>query len=104
MWADGKTMENVDYHDSYLEIVEVERMLIQSDKAKYKPGNLVQFRILTIDQDLKPLDAEVTYQIKSPEANVMGQATVKVIDGVFAGKFQLDAYAEQGIWKMEVNN
>ena len=41
----------------YLTLIEREHIVIQSDKAKYKPGNLVQFRVLMMDVNLKPVQA-----------------------------------------------
>ena len=41
----------------YLNLIEREHIVIQSDKAKYKPGNLVQFRVIMMDVNLKPVQA-----------------------------------------------
>ena len=77
-------------------------MLIQSDKAKYKPGNTVQFRIIVLDQDLMGRVADVSYEIKSPSQNMMAQGQLASQNGVVQGRFQLDAFAEQGEWKIQV--
>ena len=51
--------------ENYISIKNPEHIIVQSDKAKYKPGNLVQFRILTVNEDLAGLPADVSYQIKA---------------------------------------
>ena len=33
-------------------------IFVQSDKAIYKPGDLVRFRILVLDQNLKPVASQ----------------------------------------------
>jgi CD109 antigen len=88
--------------ENYISIKNPEHIIVQSDKAKYKPGNLVQFRILTVNEDLAGLPADVSYKIKSPSSNVMSQGTKNSQNGVVEGNLQLDAYAEEGQWQIEV--
>lgn len=38
-------------------------IFVQSDKAIYKPGDLVQFRILVLDQNLKPVPSQEAINI-----------------------------------------
>ena len=57
-----------------LTLAERDQVIIQSDKAKYKPGNLVNFRFLFMDINLKPILFEkMNYVIESPSGNKMSQ-------------------------------
>lgn len=100
-WSNGTEMSGIS-DSAYLTLKKTDQILIQSDKAKYKPGNLVQFRIITLNQDLAGLASNVDYEIKSPSNNMMSQGTKVTTNGVVEGKFQLDAFAEQGEWEIKV--
>ncbi|XP_073451731.1 alpha-2-macroglobulin-like protein 1 [Aquarana catesbeiana] len=57
-------------------IVKKERYktLIQTDKAIYKPGQTVKFRILSLNEDLQPVqDAIQSVQLQDPGKNRIGQ-------------------------------
>ena len=73
--------------ESYLTLKKTDQLLIQSDKAKYKPGNKVQFRIIALNQDLRGLKSTVSYEIKSPSHNMMAQGSVSKFKLGFLGKF-----------------
>jgi hypothetical protein len=91
--------------DEYINLIDRESIIVQSDKAKYKPGNRVNFRFLFMDVNLKPVEVdELSYVIKSPSNNKMAQKIVTNPDSVFTGRFQLDKYAEQGVWKIEISS
>ena len=86
----------------YLSIIERESMIIQSDKAKYKPGNLVNFRLLSMDVNLTPIvPVSLSYSIISPSDNKMAQKKVLPDSAVATGQFTLDKFAEQGTWTIE---
>ena len=87
----------------YLTLIEREHIVIQSDKAKYKPGNLVQFRVLMMDVNLIPFEAtSIEYTIESPSNNKMAMKTLTNPGQVVTGSFPLDKYAEQGGWSISV--
>ena len=87
----------------YLTLIEREHIVIQSDKAKYKPGNLVQFRVLMMDVNLIPFEAtSIEYTIESPSNNKMAMKTLTNPGQVVTGSFPLDKYAEQGGWSIPV--
>ncbi|XP_073451712.1 alpha-2-macroglobulin-like [Aquarana catesbeiana] len=49
-------------------------LLIQSDKAVYKPGQTVKFRILSINEDLQPKDIVLpVIELQDPGKNRIGQ-------------------------------
>jgi hypothetical protein len=100
-WPNGSEIEEMTSQLT-LKLKATDHVLIQSDKAKYKPGNTVQFRIIVLDQDLMGRVANVSYEIKSPSQNMMAQGQLASQNGVVQGRFQLDAFAEQGEWKIEV--
>ena len=62
-YVDGQKIPDLDTN-SYLSVKIPEHIIVQSDKAKYKPGNLVQFRVLTVNEDLAGLPASVSYKIQ----------------------------------------
>lgn len=53
-------LSGIDFHNERpLSFVEKNATIfVQSDKAIYKPGDLVQFRILVLDQNLKPVPSQ----------------------------------------------
>lgn len=62
-YVDGPKIPDLDTN-SYLSVKIPEHIIVQSDKAKYKPGNLIQFRVLTVNEDLAGLPASVSYKIQ----------------------------------------
>lgn len=38
-------------------------VFVQTDKAIYKPGDLIRFRVLVLDQNMKPLASQEPIQI-----------------------------------------
>jgi CD109 antigen len=86
-----------------LTLAERDEVIIQSDKAKYKPGNLVNFRFLLMNINLKPTEFNsLSYVIESPSGNKMSQKKATLESSVYENKFQLDQYCEQGQWKIKV--
>jgi CD109 antigen len=101
MLANGSEIPNTQ-QETYLTLKKTDQLLIQSDKAKYKPGNTVQFRIIALNQDLMGLEASISYEIKSPSHNMMAQGDSSTDNGVVQGRFQFDVFAEQGEWEIKV--
>ena len=48
---------SLDFRDSYREAPE--ELFVQTDKFVYKPGQLVRFRIFSVDADLRPVTEPV---------------------------------------------
>lgn len=81
-------------------------IFIQTDKAIYKPGDSIKFRILILDQKLKPVSLTpenlLSIYITDPEQNRIMQwleGTPK--RGVFTSEFQLSELSLLGDWKIE---
>ncbi|XP_063430935.1 CD109 antigen-like [Mytilus trossulus] len=81
----------------------VSSIFIQTDKAIYKPGDLVQFRVFGINTRLKVLTAPLTIYIQDPKRNRVKQfLNVRPSFGVFAGTFQLSTLTNLGSWTIRV--
>nr|XP_016940111.1 CD109 antigen isoform X3 [Drosophila suzukii] len=79
---------------------------IQSDKATYKPADLVQFRILFLDEDTRPatIDKPISVVITDGAQNRIKQFTdVKLTKGVYSGELQLSEQPVLGTWKISVS-
>ncbi|XP_063427674.1 CD109 antigen-like [Mytilus trossulus] len=78
-------------------------IFIQTDKAIYKPGDLVQFRVVGTNQRLKVLRYPLTIYIQDPKNNRVKQfLNVRPVFGVFAGTFQLSTLTNLGRWTITV--
>ncbi|KAL7011186.1 hypothetical protein ACKWTF_014142 [Chironomus riparius] len=78
---------------------------IQTDKPIYKPGDTVQFRILTVDKDLKPFHRNtIDVNITDPFGRVIMQFEdqEKKFFGVFESNFTLSNSTTLGDWKVTV--
>ncbi|XP_052103755.1 CD109 antigen-like [Mytilus californianus] len=74
-------------------------IFIQTDKAIYKPGDLVQFRVFGTDPSLKVRNDPLDIYIQDPKNNRVKQyLKVKPVLGVFAGSFQLSTLTNLGTW------
>ncbi|XP_016940135.3 CD109 antigen isoform X6 [Drosophila suzukii] len=79
---------------------------IQTDKATYKPADLVQFRILFLDEDTRPavIDKPISVVITDGAQNRIKQFTdVKLTKGVYTGELQLSEQPVLGTWKISVS-
>uniref|UniRef100_A0A0A1WID3 CD109 antigen n=1 Tax=Zeugodacus cucurbitae TaxID=28588 RepID=A0A0A1WID3_ZEUCU len=78
---------------------------IQTDKATYKPGDLVQFRVLFLDANTRPakIAKPITIVINDGARNRIKQLQdVKLTKGVYTGEFQLSEQPVLGDWNIEV--
>uniref|UniRef100_A0A1A9W1T1 TEP1-F n=1 Tax=Glossina brevipalpis TaxID=37001 RepID=A0A1A9W1T1_9MUSC len=81
-------------------------LYIQTDKALYKPGDLVQYRLLILDENLRPIKLErlLKIAIKDAANNVVKDIkNVQLNKGIFSGKLQLTEQPVLGFWKIEVS-
>lgn len=81
-------------------------IFIQTDKAIYKPGETIKFRVLVLDSELRPAkltsDNLLSIYLTDPEKNRVKQwlkATPK--KGVYTSEFQLSELPILGNWKFE---
>jgi len=80
-------------------------VLIQTDKAVYKPGDKVQYRAVVLTPSLKPKMVEMEIEIRDPANNKIKVITVKAEDtqqGVYSGELQLSAFPVEGSWNIKV--
>ncbi|XP_016963803.3 thioester-containing protein 1 allele R1 isoform X3 [Drosophila biarmipes] len=79
---------------------------IQTDKATYKPADLVQFRILFLDENTRPatIDKPISVVITDGAQNRIKQfSDVKLTKGVYSGELQLSEQPVLGTWKISVS-
>ncbi|XP_015262140.1 PREDICTED: ovostatin-like [Gekko japonicus] len=79
-------------------------IFIQTDKPVYKPDQKVMFRVITLDEDFKPVNQ--TYPliyITDPRANRIAQWENQASSiGLLQKEFQLDASPNLGIFRITV--
>ncbi|TMW41504.1 hypothetical protein DOY81_013416, partial [Sarcophaga bullata] len=81
------------------------KIYIQTDKAIYKPKDLVQFRFVVLDEHTRPLNIvePVRVEILDQQNNRVKQfKDVTLVKGVYTGKFQLAEYPVLGRWLIKV--
>lgn len=80
-------------------------VFIQTDKGIYKPGETIKFRVLVLDNELKPAvltpETLLSIHISDPEKNRIKQwLKVTPKKGVFSGEIQLSELPVLGKWKI----
>ncbi|XP_067663527.1 CD109 antigen-like [Haliotis asinina] len=90
-------MYNLKYYSKYLSA------FIQTDKAMYKPGSTVNFRVFAVYSDLLSYTGNMTIEIFDPNNNkLMLQKDVRDPTGVVTKSFKLSAMPILGDWKIRV--
>ncbi|KAK3607708.1 hypothetical protein CHS0354_016732 [Potamilus streckersoni] len=78
-------------------------IFIQTDKAIYKPGQTVQFRVLAVNPDLKVVKGPMDIDLNDPNGNKINQwRGVEDPSGVFEGKQIMSDQPVLGDWKLTV--
>ena len=75
--------------------------LIQTDKGQYKAKDVVKFRVLLVDQDLKPSEVEMIDElwVEDPRNRRIAQWKDQDLDkGLMQQQFQLSEEPELGTW------
>lgn len=78
---------------------------MQSDKAIYKPKDIVHYRVLIMDANLKPVVnyGRVQITIRDGGNNVIRKyKDVRLTSGVYANDLELSDYPKFGEWSVEV--
>lgn len=78
---------------------------IQTDKATYKPSDLVQFRVIYLDSKTRPavIDSPIKLEINDGGQNLIKQVSdIKLTKGVYAGELQLSDQPVLGNWNLAV--
>ncbi|CAG0885196.1 unnamed protein product [Cyprideis torosa] len=82
--------------------------IIQTDRPVYKPGQTVQFRILTIDEHMKPVLDDITEVfLLDPSGTRLSQwrsVAVARTAGLTPLQYELLDETPQGTWKITVNH
>lgn len=74
-------------------------LYIQSDKAMYKPGDLVRFRTFATDSKLKPFLGKVNITIRDPDRNNLKMwKNLQSDTGIISQTFQLSDQPPLGTW------
>uniref|UniRef100_A0A336LNM3 CD109 antigen n=1 Tax=Culicoides sonorensis TaxID=179676 RepID=A0A336LNM3_CULSO len=80
-------------------------VLVQTDKAIYKPADMIRFRVLVLDANTKPYvftGPLNVYLIDGKSNRVKQWLDVKTTKGVFSSELQLSDAPVLGDWKFEV--
>ncbi|EDW89707.1 CD109 antigen [Drosophila yakuba] len=78
---------------------------IQSDKATYKPGDKMQFRVLLLDKHTRPavIDKPIAIKIRDGAKNIIKHwKDIKPTKGVYSGELQLSDRPVLGNWTITV--
>ncbi|XP_050743997.1 thioester-containing protein 1 allele R1 isoform X2 [Drosophila biarmipes] len=78
---------------------------IQTDKATYKPGDLVQFRVIFLDRYTQParIHKPISIQIHDGQKNQIEEwSNVRPSKGVFSGELRLSSRPVLGNWTIGV--
>ncbi|XP_013108378.1 C3 and PZP-like alpha-2-macroglobulin domain-containing protein 8 [Stomoxys calcitrans] len=82
------------------------RIYIESDKGIYKPEDVVQFRVIVLDEHMQITNIvePIRVQILDAQRNRVKQyKDIELERGVFAAKFQLSKQPILGIWYISVH-
>lgn len=82
-------------------------VFIQTDKAIYKPGDKVQFRVIVLDAETRPYQsANVDIKITDSNGNDLYKSVDDELDNLFAGvynaTYELSDSPSLGIWRIHV--
>ncbi|XP_058815905.1 LOW QUALITY PROTEIN: thioester-containing protein 1 allele R1-like [Topomyia yanbarensis] len=81
-------------------------ILVQTDKPIYRPGNTVKFRVLVLDERMRPLDKlqRIHVTVYDPEENViLVWPSAKLQRGVFQSQLEIANEPNLGNWSIGVS-
>lgn len=80
-------------------------VFVQTDKAVYKPGDTVRFRVLVLDPNTKPLQKVDTVKVHITDGKnnrIKQWNDAKLVKGVFESELELSSAPVLGNWKLNV--
>ncbi|XP_017097884.3 thioester-containing protein 1 allele R1 [Drosophila bipectinata] len=80
-------------------------VLVQTDKSIYKPGDLVHYRVLVLDSNLKPARAygRVHVDIKDSGDNIIrSYKDIRLTNSIYSNELRLSDYPRFGTWSIVV--
>ncbi|XP_055890837.1 CD109 antigen-like isoform X2 [Biomphalaria glabrata] len=97
------------FRDSQTKMISINQntslILVQTDKAIYKPGQKVRIRVVNVDRYLKPVFNPLTVIIENAKNDKLEEyKDVNSKNGVVERIFQLSDYPSLGTWKIHVNS
>ncbi|KAM7352027.1 thioester-containing protein 1 allele S1-like [Cochliomyia hominivorax] len=81
------------------------KIYIQTDKSVYKPKDLVQFRVVILDEHTIPVNIREPIRIEvfdNDKNRVKQFKDIVLTEGVFTGRFQLSQQPIMGKWEIRV--
>ena len=83
---------------------DIDSLLIQTDKAIYRDGDVMNFRVISINSETRPRNLDsVIITIYDPN-NVQIQLLINAtfVEGKYVGSFQLSNNPTKGNWRINV--
>lgn len=80
-------------------------VLVQTDKSIYKPGDLIHYRVLLLDANLKPARGygRVHLEIRDSGNNIIrSYKDIRLTNSIYSNELQLSDYPRFGDWSIVV--